>query len=319
MNKVKFCPKCGTKIEYGERFCGECGFDTDVLEDYEDTIDRNDNPSEPAGKETITQAEKIDPNPSLPAQNETPKKSSKTAIIIISVVLGFVFLIGGISFWWFSQGHTLIGKTGTSVSEQNGENKASLELPSYSLNEGSYASEQKVEINKPAGEEVQVYYTIDGMDPTEKSTKYENPIVLQTNTTLKCIAIDKNGNQSAIKTATYNIVIPQQTTVQPQTTVPAPAVSSEATERAQFESNISGTWEVRESSGFVLYYQFSGGRLIVTDGGNDYFNDGYTFSIVPGNNGTIGTVYAGTHTLSIDCNPLGDNAIYIDGMYAAYY
>jgi len=315
MNELRFCPKCGAKIENAERFCGECGFDTEVLDDFDETIQENDNNTESMGGRTNPQTDEITPN--IPLQNTTQKNSSQTAIIIVSVVLGSIFLIGGILFWWFSQGKALVNKPVPSGSEQN---QVTLELPSYSLNEGSYTSEQKVEINKPAGEDVQVYFTIDGSDPTAKSSKYESPIVLKTNTTLKSIAIDKNGNQSGIKTGAYTITIQPPATTQPATTQPqtTPPASSEATERAQFDSNINGTWKVVDSSGFVLYYQFSGGRLVVTDGGSDYFNDAYTFSIVPGNNGTIGTVYAGSHTLSIDCNPLGDNAIYIDGSYAVF-
>jgi hypothetical protein len=251
--------------------------------------------------------------PELLPQNQGQIKSSRMPIIIISIVLGVIILIGSIAFWWFSQRSSLAGKSGAAVQSQT--NVATLELPAYSLNEGSYTTEQKVEINKPAGEDVQIYFTIDGTDPTAQSAKYEKPIVLQTNTTLKSIAIDKKGNQSGIKTATYTIAIPQPATTQPQTTTPA---ASNAEERAQFESNIAGTWKVRDSSGFVLYYTFSGGRVNVTDGGSDYFDDVYSFNISPGNNGTIGTVDAGTHSFSIDCNPLGDNAIFINGMYASY-
>lgn len=313
MSDLRFCPKCGTKIETGERFCGNCGFDSETVPDFDDTIQREDQAK--LDKSTAN-PQFADPGrtPESSPQNQGQKQSSRTPIIIISIVLGAILLIGGLAFWWFSQGSKMVGKTGSAV--QSGTNVVTLELPAYSLKEGSYTTEQKVEINKPAGEEVQVYYTIDGSDPTAKSAKYENIIVLQTNTTLKSIAIDKKGNQSGIKTATYNIAIPQPATTQPQTTTPAAATNTD--ERAQFESNIAGTWKVRDSSGFVLYYTFSGGRVNVTDGGSDYFDDVYSFNISPGNNGTIGTVDAGTHSFSIDCNPLGDNAIFINGMYASF-
>lgn len=313
MNDLRFCPKCGTKIESGERFCGNCGFDTENVLDFSETIQREER-SKSLGSsinsQIVTPERVTEPLP----QNQGLKQSSRTPIIIISIIVGSIILIGGMSFWWFSQGQHLFGKSGSAV--QNGTNAVTLEFPTYSLSEGSYTTEQKVEIKMPAGEEIQVYYTIDGTDPTVKSAKYENPIVLQTNTTLKSIAIDKKGNQSGIKTATYNIAIPQPATTQPQTTTPAAATNTD--ERAQFESNIAGTWKVRDSSGFVLYYTFSGGRVNVTDGGSDYFDDVYSFNISPGNNGTIGTVDAGTHSFSIDCNPLGDNAIFINGMYASF-
>lgn len=320
MTKLRFCPKCGTKIESGESFCGECGFNIENSEAFQEPTHEQDRGVEPVGAAVNAQAEVPYGSQQFTAgQKETSPKSSRMPIIIISIVLGSIILIGGTAFWWFSQGRNIVGKTGSAV--QNGTQVVTFELPAYSLNEGSYSSEQKVEIIKPAGEAVEVYYTIDGTDPTAKSTKYQNPVVLQTNTTLKSIAIDKNGNQSGIKTATYMIAIPQQGTAQPQTTQPTtttPVASTNATERAQFESNIAGTWKVRDSSGFVLYYTFSGGRVNVTDGGSDYFDEVYSFNISPGNNGTIGTVDAGTHSLSIDCNPLGDNAIFINGMYASY-
>lgn len=310
MSELRFCPKCGTKIEAGERFCGNCGFDTETVVNFNETIQPEDQQKlvgNPVKQQFDDQRQTPEPLP----QNQGQIKSSRIPIIIISIVLGVIILIAGIAFWWLSQNISLAGKSGAAV--QSETNAAALELPVYSLNEGSYTTEQKVEINKPAGEAVQIYYTIDGSDPTAQSAKYENPIVLQTNTTLKSIAIDKKGNQSGVKTATYTIAIPQQATT--QTTTPA---ATNADERAQFESNINGTWKVRDSSGFVLYYTFSGGRVNVTDGGSDYFDDVYSFNISPGNNGTIGTVDAGTHSFSIDCNPLGDNAIFINGMYALY-
>lgn len=298
---MKFCPKCGGKIEDTERFCGECGFDSDSLDHLDETIQNNE----------------IDQKTNLPHHRETQKKSPNKAIIIVSVVLASIILIGGVSFWWFSQGQTLFNNTVISGLGKNEGKQVILDQPSYSLNPGSYTTEQTVEINKPEGEDVHVYFTVDGSDPSAKSSKYESPIVLKTNTTLKSMAIDKNNNQSEIKTVVYTIAI-QQPLTQAQTSTNTTAESSEAAERAQFDNNINGTWKVTESSGFTLYYQFKNGNLIVTDGGSDFVNNPYTFSIVPGNNGTIGTVTAGEHLLSIDCNPVGDNAIVIDGSYATF-
>jgi flagellar basal body-associated protein FliL len=315
MSDLRFCPKCGTKIETGERFCGNCGYDTETVPNFEETEQFGDH-SELAGGGSNNQRW-VDPQVIVkPVSPNQGKQSSQIAIVIILIVVGSLVLIGGTAFWWFSQGQHLFGKSGSSVGSQT--NSAVLDLPAYSLSEGSYSTEQQVAISIPAGESVQVYYTIDGSDPTVNSAKYQNPMVLQTNTTLKSIAVDKNGNQSGIKTATYNIAISQPATTQPQTTTTTPAASTNTDERAQFESNIAGTWKVRDSSGFVLYYTFSGGRVNVTDGGSDYFDDVYSFNISPGNNGTIGTIDAGTHSFSIDCNPLGDNAIYINGMYASF-
>ncbi|PKM74585.1 MAG: hypothetical protein CVU92_05765, partial [Firmicutes bacterium HGW-Firmicutes-17] len=251
MNDLRFCPTCGAKLENDERFCGQCGFDTETIENFDGMTQLNDQQKLVEDNSNL-QAIDSGQSPKSFAQNKTQKKSAQSIIIILSVAIGCFILIAGIAFWWFNQGKNIFGKAETSVAVVNGENKASLSLPSYSVNEGSYTAAQNIAIIIPAGEEVQVFYTIDGTDPTAKATKYETPIILQTNTTLKSIAIDKKGNQSGIKTATYTIVIPQTATTQPQTTTPAAATNAD--ERAQFESNINGTWKVRDSSGFVLYY-----------------------------------------------------------------
>lgn len=317
MNELKFCPKCGGKIQPMERFCGECGFDTHAL-DHAGEAEKNLAHSESLKAPNIVHEYGSQGGPIHDPQTGRQKDASKMAIIVVSAILGSVFLIGGILFWWFGHGSALFSKTLVSGSEQKTEKGVILALPSYSLNEGNYTSEQKVEINKPDGKDVQVYFTVDGSEPTVKSTKYENPIILKNNTTLKSIAIDKDGNYSETKTGTYNIAIQQPATTQEQTKTVTTVESSEATERAQFEQNIAGTWKVTESSGFTLYYQFKNGNLTVTDGGSDYVNSPYTFNIVSGNNGTVGTVSGGGHTMSIDCNPLKDNAIYIDGSFASY-
>lgn len=319
MKESGFCPKCGAKLEAGEEFCGACGFDTDSL-DQPSLVSQES--FQPAAVEYATI-----PSP----QNKSPASTQKTTIIILAVILGVMVLIGGGAFLWFSQSGRPSGNptnTGSNQTTQGatGENQQVVALPSYSLNEGSYTASQKVEINKPSGEEIKVYFTIDGTEPTDKSSRYENAIVLNTTTTLKSIAIDKNGNKSGIKTAAYTITIPQQATTQPVTTqqpttasttpaaTPAPAVD----EWQQFENYISGTWKWTDASGFTLYYQFSNGMLLVTDGGSDYYNDSYRSTVSTGTNGTIGTIYSGSQQLSIDCNPLGDNAIYIDGYLCTY-
>jgi len=50
-----------------------------------------------------------------------------------------------------------------------------------------------------------IFYTLDGSDPTDESTPYSAPIVISETTTLKAIAYDGDNNTSAITTATYTI------------------------------------------------------------------------------------------------------------------
>lgn len=313
MNDTEFCPKCGAKLENDERFCGKCGFDTESL-DHPSLV-----PQEPMQPTQMAIA--TIPRPPKPSSTG----SQKAVIIILAVILGAIVLIGGATVLWFSLSGRWGGNSPNSSNQTTqgltGEKKMVIDLPSYSLNEGSYTSSQKVEINKPSGDGIQVYFTIDGTDPTDKSSRYESAIVINATTTIKSIAIDKNGNKSGIKTGTYTITIPQQaTTQQPATTTTTQAVTvePEVNEWQQFENNISGTWQWTDGSGFTLYYQFSNGMFTVTDGGSDYYYDSYTSTVTTGTNGTIGTIYTGGDQLYIDCNPLGDNAIYINGYLCSY-
>lgn len=320
MSKAKFCPQCGSKLNSNDRYCGHCRFDTESLENAEtknlkrENIPLSDNPL----SSKATPDMKNDP----PLQSyATPKKDgSKKGLIIVLAVLAGLLIVGAILFWWFSYGNQILNPEGGSIAREN--KQTLLELPSYSLNEGSYTGEQNLSINKPSGQGVQIFYTIDGTDPTNQSILYENPILLKENTTLKSIAIDENGNQSSIKSASYVITIPAPAAPVPQANPtpqadPAPTYS-ESDERAQFESNINGCWQVQDDSGWVNYFDFYNGQLYIGDGGSDWYAGSYTYDIVPGNNGAVGTIYAGPYTFYIDCNPLGDNAIYIDGYWASY-
>ncbi|WP_170253836.1 chitobiase/beta-hexosaminidase C-terminal domain-containing protein [Acetobacterium paludosum] len=326
MNKLNFCPKCGTKLDPSERFCGECGYDVEKHDHSDYTNQEQFNPAESSGNPDATQNAKTEFKQASQTQNKTPGKSQKTMIIILSVVLGVFILIGGFSFWWFSQGNALFNRiisSGMIGTSENRESLVTLNLPSYSLNEGSYSSEQKVTINKPDGEEIQVYFTIDGSDPSEKSSKYENPVTLQSNTTLKSIAIDKNGNKSGIKTATYNITIQGPATSEKKLESTTNTAASQASEWDKFGEYITGTWKVT-TGGRDYYFQFKNGIMKLADApegttaAGEYNQYYYTYDIIPGNGGTVGTIYAESITLAIDCNPLGDNAIYIDGYFATY-
>ena len=71
---------------------------------------------------------------------------------------------------------------------------------------GEYYGTQSVTIScATAGAEV--YYTLDGTDPTSASTKYTGAISIASTTTVKAIAV-KGANSSAVVSATYTILTP---------------------------------------------------------------------------------------------------------------
>lgn len=79
-----------------------------------------------------------------------------------------------------------------------------IPAPTFSVSAGTYNSEQTVELT--ATGDVKIYYTLDGSEPTTKSTLYTGAISIGTSTVVRAIAVDGYGNQSAVATATYSIV-----------------------------------------------------------------------------------------------------------------
>ena len=69
---------------------------------------------------------------------------------------------------------------------------------------GSYYNSLKT-VTLSMSEPGAIYYTVNGNNPTTADTKYINPIVISSTTTLKFIARDLAGNLSPTYTQTYNI------------------------------------------------------------------------------------------------------------------
>jgi len=85
-----------------------------------------------------------------------------------------------------------------------------LQAPTVSANPpgGTYASAQQVVLS--ASKPSIIYYTTDGTAPTTSSASGPSPVRLnvEANTTIRSMAIDPLGNQSAVRTETYTINYP---------------------------------------------------------------------------------------------------------------
>ena len=73
--------------------------------------------------------------------------------------------------------------------------------PNLSLYSGTYFGKINITMST-ATDGADIYYTIDGSEPTEDSNKYTEPIVIQEDTILQAIAI-RNGVKSDISSANY--------------------------------------------------------------------------------------------------------------------
>lgn len=77
-----------------------------------------------------------------------------------------------------------------------------IEKPEIETKSGTIKAGTPVEITYSP--ETEVYYTLDGTEPTINSLKYSEPIVVNNDMTIKAVAVDVDGNYSEIVTAEYN-------------------------------------------------------------------------------------------------------------------
>ena len=68
---------------------------------------------------------------------------------------------------------------------------------------GSYPTARSVTLS--TDEAAEIYYTLDGSEPTTAATLYGAPIEIAVSTTLKCIAVDSAGNLGPVLSETYAI------------------------------------------------------------------------------------------------------------------
>ena len=81
--------------------------------------------------------------------------------------------------------------------------------PSFNISTGTYEESQTVTMSSTNA--TSIYYTLDGTDPSSKSTKYERPIIIDETTTIKAIAYNNAGIASSISEITITIDKPIRT------------------------------------------------------------------------------------------------------------
>ena len=117
--------------------------------------------------------------------------------------------------------------------------------PEFSLEEGTYEEVQEVALTSPDGGEI--YYTTDGTEPSAASgTKYEEPILLQTEgtTEIRAVSVNEKGIPSVAVSKKYTIEFP---------IVDAPAVTPST---GQYSGDEEITITVPE--GYTAYYTTDG-------------------------------------------------------------
>ena len=79
-----------------------------------------------------------------------------------------------------------------------------VDVPEFSINEGYYTSIQPLKLT--ASGSGRIYYTVDGSEPTEESTQYTAPIILENgNHIVKACFVNDNGIVSDVVTKEYHI------------------------------------------------------------------------------------------------------------------
>jgi Chitobiase/beta-hexosaminidase C-terminal domain len=83
--------------------------------------------------------------------------------------------------------------------------------PTFSPGAGTYSSTQSVTLSD-ATSGASIYYTENGSTPTTSSTKYTNPVTINSTETLQAIAVATGDSNSGVASAAYTISIPSVST-----------------------------------------------------------------------------------------------------------
>lgn len=125
-----------------------------------------------------------------------------------------------------------------------------VDVPVITPEGGAFTEAQTVTIT--AAEGLTAYYTLDGSSPSAQSTRYEAPFTVAETTTIKAVAVDADGNQSKVVSATISI-LPVYTTI---AEMKAAATATKETVVYRFEE--------------LLVTGAAGTSVYVTDGTNGF-------------------------------------------------
>lgn len=82
-----------------------------------------------------------------------------------------------------------------------------VETPTFSLSEGVVLEGATLELSTTT-EGATIHYTTDGSLPTASSSTYSSPISINSDVTIKAIAVKNNWDDSDVASATYNVLTP---------------------------------------------------------------------------------------------------------------
>ncbi|MBR0117174.1 MAG: chitobiase/beta-hexosaminidase C-terminal domain-containing protein [Prevotella sp.] len=150
-----------------------------------------------------------------------------------------------------------------------------IAAPTFDPEGGEYTEAQSVTISC-ATEDVDIFYTLDGTDPTDESDLYSGAITISETATLKAIAYNADGESSEVTSATY--------------TITAPATAANIAEFKALDDGTVATLTLTNAQ--VLFAQ--GNNIIVADasGGIVFFKTNLGYKQWDVLNGTIKAEYS---------------------------
>lgn len=146
--------------------------------------------------------------------------------------------------WWYKDGKW---------TEYNPE-KPNTPSVKASVVAGTYLSAQTVTLTSTNGSSDVIYYTTNGTEPDESSSKYSSPITISSSLTLKAKAYNENANPCWGSVYSFKYII------DPNADLEAPEITANKPTGRYKEaiSDISFTITDNKSDGFTVYYTIDG-------------------------------------------------------------